>query len=206
MDENSLGQTNEFYFEILRELGNIGVGNATTAISNMLNLKITMKVPQVKLLDFQKLSTIIGSEEEVIVGIFLQIESDLDGSMMFVMSMDSAYYLVNKLMMRDISYREPFDEMDLSALTEIGNIMAGSYLNALSVLTGLTLTSTVPSVAIDMQASILSVPAIEFGQYGDHALLIQTQFGDEVMIDGYFILLPEPDSYDKMLKSLGIPM
>lgn len=131
---------------------------------------------------------------------------DIEGSMMFLMKLDSAQYLVNKLMMRDASYKEEFDEMDLSALKEIGNIIAGSYLSALSTMTNLVISPSIPYLAVDMAASVLSVPAIEFGQYGDYALLIQTEFGDEVMINGYFILMPEQQSYDKILKGLGLEM
>jgi len=99
---------------------------------------------------------------------------------------------------------QPFGEMELSALKEIGNIIAGSYLSALSSLTNLVITPSVPYIAVDMAASILSVPAIEFGQYGDNALLIQTEICADVAINGYFILMPEQDSYEKILTSLGI--
>lgn len=204
MDNFDFDQMNDMYFDVLREIGNIGAGNATTAIANMLNLKLNMQVPQVRLLGFQELATAIGPEDEVIVGVFLEVQEDITGSMMFLMTMDSATYLVNKLMGRDVSYHEPFDEMDLSAIQEIGNIIAGSYLSALSGLTGLKIIPSVPSIAVDMEASILSVPAIQFGQYGDSALLIQTEFGDDVMIDGFFILLPDLDSYSTILKALGI--
>ena len=122
---------------------------------------------------------------------------------MFLMRLDSAQYLVNKLMMRDSEYKAEFDEMDLSALKEIGNIIAGSYLSALSAMTNLVISPSIPYLAVDMAASVLSVPAIEFGQYGDHALLIETEFGDDFMINGYFILMPEQESYDKILKGLG---
>ena len=140
------------------------------------------------------------------MGIYLEVESDIAGSMMFLLRTPSAHYLVNHLMGRDPEYNEPFDEMDLSAIKEIGNIIAGSYLSALATMTGMVITSSVPYLAIDMAAAILSVPAIQFGQFGDNALLIQTEFGNEHMIDGYFILLPEIDSYEKILKSLGIQM
>ena len=125
---------------------------------------------------------------------------------MFLMRMDSAHFLVNTLMGRDQSYQEPFDDMDLSAMKEIGNIIAASYLSALSAMTNLTITPSVPYIAVDMAAAILSVPAIQFGQYGDNALLIETEFGDDVMMSGYFILMPEQDSYDKILTSLGIAL
>lgn len=204
MSELSFDYINEQYFDVLKEIGNIGSGNATTAIASMLDLRLNMNVPKVELLSFSELAGVVGSEEETVIGIYLDVQSDISGSMMFLLNIDSGHYLVNKLMGRDASYKEDFNEMDRSALNEIGNIIAGSYLSALASLTGMVITSSVPYLAIDMAGAILSVPAIEFGKMGDKALLIQTEFGDEVMIDGYFILLPEIDSYEKILKSLGI--
>ncbi len=202
----SLDQVNEMYVDVLKEIGNIGAGNATTAISSMLQLKLNMNVPKVQLLTFQELGSAVCPEDETIVGIYLEVQGDIDGSMMFLMRLESAHFLVNRLMGRSEDYAEEFDEMDMSALKEIGNIIAGSYLNALSSMTRLTITPSVPYIAIDMAAAILSVPAIQFGQIGDNALLIETEFGDDVMINGYFILLPELDSYEKILTSLGISM
>jgi chemotaxis protein CheC len=96
--------------------------------------------------------------------------------------------------------------MDLSAIKEIGNIIAGAYLTALSGMTNLTITPTVPYVAIDMAAAILSVPAIQFGMVGDKALMIKTEIGDDLGINGYYILMPEGDSYEKILRALGLPI
>ena len=94
--------------------------------------------------------------------------------------------------------------MEISALKEIGNIITGAYLNSLSQLTNLKMLPSVPDLSIDMLNAILSVPAIEFGIMGDKILLIQTQFTDEVDLNGYFILLPDLDSYGKILKALGL--
>lgn len=99
---------------------------------------------------------------------------------------------------------EEADEMDLSAMKEIGNIIAGAYLSALSTMTNLKILPSIPYIAVDMAASILSVPAIQFGQYGDNALFIETEFGDDIMMNGYFILMPDLDSYDNILSALGI--
>lgn len=160
MNDFTLDNVNEMYIDVLREIGNIGAGNATTSLA----------------------------------------------SMMFLMRMDSAHYLVNKLMGRDPENDAPFDEMDLSAMKEIGNIITASYLSALSSMTNLTILPSVPYIAVDMAGAILSVPAIQFGQYGNNALLIETEFGDERMINGYFILMPEEESYAKILSSLGIQL
>ena len=204
MGNLSFEEVNEMYLDVLKEIGNIGAGNATTAIANMLNMRINMHVPKVELLPVEKIGSSIGAEDEVIVGIMLGVEHDIDGSMMFLMDMPSAHILVNRLMMRPAEYNEDFDEMDLSAIKEIGNIIAGSYLSALSSLTNMVIMPTVPYVAVDMAASILSVPAIQFGMMGDNALMIKTEFDDEFAVNGYFILMPEEDSYNKILGALGI--
>ena len=204
MSDYNFEAVNEMYFDVLKELGNIGAGNATTAISSMLGLRLIMEVPQVKLLSFQELGSAVSAEDDTIAGIYLELHNDLEGSMMFLLQMESAHYLVNHLMGRSEDYMEPFDEMDLSALKEIGNIITGSYLSALSSLTNLIISPSIPFLAIDMAAAILSVPAIQFGQYGDKALLIETQFGDDVKVNGFFILLPEPESYGKIMRALGI--
>lgn len=204
MGKFTLEDVNGMYLDVLKEIGNIGAGNATTAIANMLGMKIDMNVPNVRLMEVSRLGTAVGAEDETIVGIFLEVQNDIEGSMMFLLDIPSARYLVDKLMMTSKEGVASFDEMELSALKEIGNIIAGSYLSALSSMTGLVIVPSVPYIAVDMAGSILSVPAIEFGQFGDNALLIQTEICTEVAINGYFILMPEQDSYEKILTSLGI--
>ena len=98
-----------------------------------------------------------------------------------------------------------FDEISLSALQEIGNIIAGAYLNSLSSLTNLVITESIPYLSVDMAGAILSVPAIEFGKIGDKALLIQSRFlDDDMSVDGFFILIPTLESYDKIFGALGL--
>ena len=200
----TLDEINAKYFDVLKEIGNIGAGNATTAIANMLSLRMDMMVPNVGFMPVEELGTAIGAEDDIIVGIMLGVEMDIEGSMMFLLDMNSAHKIINRLMMRDDDYNEPFDEMDLSAIKEVGNIIAGSYLSALSSLTHLVISPTVPFVAVDMAAAILSVPAVQFGVMGDHALINATKFSDDLGINGHFILMPEEGSYEKILTSLGL--
>lgn len=207
MSKIDLGNLNSLQYDVLKELGNIGAGNATTALSKLINAKIDMRVPKVNLLGFSELAKAIGREEEIMVGILLLLEGDVDGMMMFLLDVSSARALVNSLMgkpLDDASDDINFDEMEFSALREIGNIITGSYLSALSDMTRLTIVSSVPSLQIDMAEAILSIPAIEFSKIGDKVLLIQTQFDDDSQISGYFVLVPELDSYDKILSSLGL--
>ena len=100
MGNLTLEDVNNMYLDVLKEIGNIGAGNATTAIANMLGMKIDMNVPNVKLMEVSKLGTAVGAEDETIVGIFLEVMNDIEGSMMFLVDIPSARYLVNKLMMK----------------------------------------------------------------------------------------------------------
>ena len=203
MDDLSLENMSTQYYDVLKEIGNIGAGNATTALAQMLQCKVDMKVPQVKLLDFGEVGTLMGGEEQIMAGIYLCVEGDITGSIMFLLKKDAAKHLVSKLMGMELP-GEDLDEIGTSALKEIGNIITGAYLNSLSTLTNLKIYPSVPDLTIDMAGAILSVPAIEFGTLGDKILLIQTQFTDDCELDGFFILVPDLESYGKILGALGI--
>lgn len=195
---------NDILLDVLKEIGNVGSGNAATALATMIDKKIDMDVPMVKILEFKKVSEILGDIEKPLVGIYFEMGGDLDGNIMFTLNIDSAKNLVNMLFGRT-SDSEEMDDMDMSALSEVGNILAASYINSLSGLTGLNLTLSVPSVSIDMAGAIISVPAIQFGHIGDHAIFIETQFEEgNKAISGDLFLIPEVDSFDKILKSLGV--
>ncbi|WP_442871529.1 chemotaxis protein CheC [Anaerosporobacter sp.] len=193
------------HFDVLKEIGNIGAGNATTALSQLINAKVDMKVPKVDLLGFRELPDLVGGAENIVVGILLTLEGDIDGMMMFMLEEDSAHHLVDMLMGMTTEEKREFTEMDKSALNEIGNIIAGAYLSSLSALTNMRIAASIPYMSIDMSGAILSVPAIEFGKIGDKALLIQSQFcEDDEEVNGYFILIPTLDSYSKIMRSLGL--
>ncbi len=205
MGEISLEKVSQNYFDILKEIGNIGAGNAMTALSQMLQCKVDMKVPQVRLLEFSEVGAIMGGEEQIMLGVYLGVEGDITGSMMFLVEKASAKHLINKLMMGMAPEGDDFSDIEMSAMQEVGNIITGAYLNSLSTLTNLKIYPTPPALTVDMAGAILSVPAIQFGILGDNILLIQSQFYDDVEIDGYFILIPDLESYSKILTSLGIP-
>ena len=207
MSKIDLNDLSSMQYDVLKELGNIGAGNASTALSQLINERVNIGVPQVKLLDFNEISTIIGSEESVMVDILIMLSEEINGMMMFLMYPEVARRIVNVLMGGNTTSTD-FDEIEISAVSEIGNIIAGAYLSSLSDMTGLTIDVSVPMLQIDMVGAILSVPAIEFSKIGDKVLLIETEFDAEKKkkdaITGYYILVPELDSYEKILESLGV--
>lgn len=191
--------------DVLREIGNIGAGNATTALAKLINAKIDMKVPKVEMVDFQHLASVVGNEEDLMVAVMVTLSNDVDGMMMFLMDKKSGTYLIEQMMAGSgMPVNEEFGELEHSVISEIGNIITGSYLSALASLLNMKIDMSIPYLSIDMAGAILSVPAIEFGKIGDEVLLIQTDFGDEVEVKGYFILIPDQESYTRILSALGM--
>ncbi len=201
-----IDELNTNQLDVLREIGNIGAGNAVTALAKMLNKRVDMAVPKIKILNFKDIPDILGNSEALIAGILLGVTGDLKGNILFVLDLASAHVLVNILMGRqDLSQESEFNEIEVSALKEMGNILAGSYLSALSMLTNLNILPSVPDLCVDMAGAILSVPAIGFGSVGETVLYIETQFTDGAeKVAGEFFLIPDVDSYDILLKALGV--
>ena len=206
MDNNfGLDTIDSGYLDVLKEIGNIGAGNATTALAQMLQRKVDIMVPKAELLNFRDVGEAIGGEETIMAGVYMMVEGDIEGSMMFLLEKESAKHLVDQMLG---GYGNPdsdqFGEMEISVLKEMGNIMTGAYLNSLSELPNLKILPSPPDIAVDMAGAILSVPAIEFATMGDKMLMIQTRFTDDMEIDGFFVLVPDLESYRKIMESLGM--
>ncbi|MBS7302746.1 MAG: chemotaxis protein CheC [Lachnospiraceae bacterium] len=204
MSNLTLEEMSTTYYDVLKEIGNIGAGNATTALASLLGSKVDMMVPKVMMLEFKDVGAILGGEEQEMVAAYLGVEGDITGSILFLTQKESAMMVAKKLLGDFCS--DELGEMERSAVKEVSNIITGSYLNALATLTGLTIYPSVPDLAIDMAGAILSVPAIQFGIMGDKILLIESQLTNEIEMDGFFIMVPEVDSYEKILTSLGISL
>lgn len=197
----------DFKIDILKEVGNIGAGNAATALSKLLDKPIDMAVPTVSILPFDEIADKVGGAEAVVAAIYLRVEGDVPGNLFFIMSQDQARRLLRDLLGFEAVEADGYTEMELSALCEIGNILAGSYLSSLADLTRLRLSPSVPSVAVDMAGAVLSYGLLQYGVMGEDALLIDTTFLEgKHEAEGYFFLIPDPESFNKLFGALGVPL
>ena len=191
--------------ECMREIVNIGSGSAASSLSEMLGKPIEMKVPNVCVLEYQQIIDTMGGPEKVITGILVRLEGDIKGMMMFLLEDSFAQVVLSTFMSAENVQVTKLDDMQLSVITEMGNIMAGSYLRALGTLTGLTIDMSIPSMTVDMLGAIMSVPIIEFSQVGDKVLFIDDGFAiDGVDIKSNIILIPEMESLETLMKKLGV--
>ncbi|RAP76240.1 chemotaxis protein CheC [Paenibacillus montanisoli] len=203
---NPLAKLEAFKLDVLKEVGNIGAGNAATALSRLLDKPVDMNVPTVSLIPFERVADRVGGFEQVVIAVFLRVEGDAPGNMFFIIDEHSARKLLRNLLAIEPSEEAGYSEMEFSALSEIGNILAGSYLSSLADFTQLCLSPTVPAIAVDMAGAILSCGLVQYGEMGDSALLINTTFleGREELA-GHFFLIPDPESFDKIFSALGVP-
>ena len=189
----------ELHFDTLKEISNIGTGHAITALSQLLKRKFRMKVPVVNFVEFKDVANFVGGAETLVLSVLVNISGDLNGIVMFLVKQDSARNLINILLESNESSLENFSEMELSTLTEVGNILVSSYLGSLASMMDKKIVPSVPQLAADMANAILSVPAIEFSKVSDKALFIESVFGtDQEQVSGYFVFVPDMPSFERM--------
>lgn len=197
---------NDVHIDVLREIGNIGSGNAASALSSMLTTPVNISVPIVRILDYEQVVNEMGGPEDMIVGLLLKIDGDVRGMIMFLLHQNFANAMVGALVGEQVSVAD-MDEMGYSALQEVANIMAASYINAISAMTGLTINLSVPAMSVDMLGAILSVPAIHYANISDKIIFIQDEFsGESLHAPNHILLIPDVDSLDKIMTHLGIEL
>ena len=204
-DRGYIANLSEMHFDVLREIGNIGSGNAASALSAMLNTKVDMNIPTVKILDVEELAETVGGPETQVVGILFTLHEDFEGMMMFLTQKQFAHLVLNVLMDRHFDSFEELGEMDISAIKEVGNIMVSAYMGAISQMTNFKIALSPPSIAIDMAGALLNVPAVEIEKYGDKALFIQDGFiGGDNQVTSFLIMIPETGYLKKLFQVFGM--
>ena len=198
-------ELNEVHIDILREIGNIGAGNAVTSLSQMLAKRIDMNVPEVSLLNYDEVINSIGGAENVVVGILVSFYGDIDGVILFLLRKEFVHLILNSLMGTELKSFEEISEMEMSALSEIGNIMVSSYVNSISTLTNMKIDITVPSLNIDMSGALLDAVTVEFADVADKVIFIKEKyFFQEDTIYSHMLLLPSMTSLKILLKKFGM--
>ena len=195
------------HIDVLREIGNIGSGNAATSLAELLNTPVDMTIPSVQILDIGMLAESLGGPETQVVGILFALADELKGLMMFITQKEFAHVVLNVLMDKHFESFESLGDMDISVLQEVGNIMVGSYVRAIGDMTSMSIGLSPPSISIDMVGALLNVPAVEMEKYGDKALFIQDAFiNQESSVTSYLLLIPEVGYLKRIFGKLGLEM
>lgn len=195
----------DLQIDTLKEISNIGAGNAATSLSMLLNRKIDMSVPKATIAPFSAIPDIVGGAEQEVAGGFLKVDGDCPMEILFLIPKDQVFTFIDMLFGRTQGSCTDWGEMEISAFKEIVNILAGSYLNALATFTNHSYFPSVPAMASDMAGAILGEVLQQIGEVSDYALLMENAFIEqEQQINGYIFLLPEPQALDILLQALGV--
>ncbi|MCR5831620.1 MAG: chemotaxis protein CheC [Lachnospiraceae bacterium] len=196
---------NDIQKDVMREIGNIGSGNACTALSVLLGTTIDMSVPHVMLLGYESTTEYLGGEDNVVIGLRIKITGDLDGMMLHVVEKRFAQRIINTFYAKEIENIANLDEMDSSVLNEMANITSGAYANSLATLTSLFVNIGTPEQIPGKVSDIMKLPLTEFVKPGEKVLVVEEEFTiDDEHISSNMILALESDSLEKLFSRLGV--
>ncbi|MBQ9625263.1 MAG: chemotaxis protein CheC [Clostridia bacterium] len=198
---------NDVGMDVLKEIANIGASKASTALSEMINRQITMKVPNCNLVKFSHICDRFGGADKIIGAVLVQMSGDMEGFVMLVGTLKDLCKMTSLAMGQEVTVSEDADPdlmlQTIMPVEELANIMISCYLGAISDMTGFKVIPSVPSLTVDIAQAIMNVPALMYGDVGDVALMMDNEFNIPDM-GGQFLLIPTVESYQNLLKALGI--
>lgn len=193
-----------YNLDALTEVANIGAGNAITALSQLLNKKIYMNIVQVEVKDISEINKIYPEEDCFIVANIIELVGDLRAILMFVLEEESAKEIISVVLNKKVNNLHELDELELSLLSEFGNILAGNYLNAIGTFVNLTIKQSTPKIVMDMATAIISIPLIEFCDEYLDTLLIRTYFEcDQILLQGNYLFILDKKAERKLMKAVN---
>ena len=202
---NAYENLNELQLDVMREIGNIGAGNACTALSVLLGTPVDMSVPQVQLLGYDTTAEHLGGEDNMVIGLKVNITDDLDGMMVHIIQKRFAERIINTFYAQTIEDIAALDEMDLSVLNEMANITSGAYANSMATLTGLFVNIGTPTQIPGKVSDIIRLPITEFIKPGERILMVDEEFTiEDERITSNMIMALESDSLEKLFSKLGV--
>ncbi len=194
----------------LSEIGNIGAGNASTSLAMMTNHICNLAVPETRIMDFADFASVRkGHVEEPMVAAYIAFEGDADGALLLMLSDRQSQILFDILGLPDEESILDLPELHRSAISELGNIITSSYLNALSMFTGLTLLPTPPGVAAGMTGAILDTVGAHLGQHEQFGIVVHVHIysgsdGETPETGVELLMVPQHDSLRTILSALGV--
>lgn len=197
---------NDLQKDALREIGNICAGNAATALSQLLEKKITIAVPNILFLPTEEVPNVVGGANTLVLGLVIRVLGDLPSTIIFIFSQEDALTLASLMTGKAVTKNSIIGDYERSALKEIGIILANAYLGALSSFISMSFVPTVPEVIVDMAGAIIDYILIELSCQSQSALLIDSIFSEpSTSIQGRFFIIPNPEGLEIILKTIANP-
>ena len=206
MGFNNLNELDAMHLDVLREIGNIGSGNAATSLSSMLNTTVEIEVPTISLINYENVSQYLGGKDNEVIGLALGLEADIEGVMLHVVQPRFASRIVNTFYTKEIETLEDINEMDLSAVKETSNITTAAYVNSMASMTNTFINITPPIEYLDTVENVLKHASNRFDAIGNQVIYIdENLYIGNTQIKSSMILILQIDSLKLLFDKLGIP-
>ncbi len=198
-------ELSELQLDALKEVGNIGAGNACTALSVLLGTPVDMTIPSIQLLEYDRTAEALGGADNIVLGIQIGITDDLEGMMFHIIQQPFAEKIINTYYAKQFDSLRDLDEMDTSVMNEMGNITSGVYANSIATLTGMLVNITAPIQKCNTVGEILQIPLNYYSKLGNKVILVDEKFViADTEISSNMILILEHKSLLKLFKNLGV--
>lgn len=205
MKIKSFDQLSSLELDTLREISSIGTGNAATALSDLLNREVRITLPEVRIMGYNEAIDWIGGAEAVTAGVLMGMGGQMSGVMLSVQKLEFINLVLETMLERRVEDYAELDELCQSTLVEVGNILISTFINALSGLSDIAVSLTVPAFAVDMQGAILAVPMAMYGGTSDYMMTIGGNFVcDNKQVPCHLLLSPDVRSLNFLLAKLGV--
>lgn len=185
--------------DMLMELGNIGTGNAVTALSVMLGHSLEILSTKLSFVSYQEISASLGNSEEEKIGIMLEAGGCVKGIFLFLLDRAFAAHTLTSLLGDKGAELTELDDMERSVFCELGNIMCGAYVNALAQLLKKEITVSVPDICMDMGGAIFNTLLSRMIVVSDTLLMIDNEIRlEKESLCGQILFFPELESMDRI--------
>jgi chemotaxis protein CheC len=191
--------------DALREVGSIGTGNAANALSAMIGRQVRIQMPEVRIMGYNEAIEWIGGPEEITAGVLVGMSGQMNGIMLSVQQLEFVNIVLEHMLKERIDDYAKLGELERSTLTEVGNIMISTFINALCGLTDMKIDLTVPAFTVDMQGAILAVPMAEYGGQSNYIMTIGGDFlCDHKRVPCRLLLSPDIRALNFLMRKLGM--
>jgi chemotaxis protein CheC len=191
--------------DALREIGNIGASHASTALTTMLHQDILVDVPECFVCRTVDAPYALGDTEQSVVAVYLGANGKEKGSMLLVVTEDVAMQMTDLLLSQPHDPARQLNEEDQEGISEIGNICASAYLNAISNFLGITILPTPPGIAVGMLSAVMEYPALMAAEDHENLVIIKTNFiAENQRFPAYFIYIPDRHTENLLMEKFGI--
>ena len=150
----------EMQLDAIGEIMNISMGSAATAVSELLNAKVWITTPKVSVVEASQLNY---DRLEPAICVKIEYIKGLSGSNLMILKQDDVQLILNQLMGKPpvISPDFEFDELNISAVSEVMNQMMGASSTALSDFLGMSIDISTPTPYILSEINIADLQNYE---------------------------------------------